>query len=311
MRPALTPRRSRAKRALYRLFLLLERLHLHVMPRHFYSPVADRGWLRRNPELWRERTGLPGITWDLDAQVEWLRQVCAPYLDEVGGFSFLTALAERGIDFRYGLVEGQVLHCAVRNLAPPLVVEFGSGASTAIIANAASRNRGEGRGETRIVAIDPYAPSQLKGLEGVELLEVPGQLAPPDVLAQLRAGDLLFIDSTHVLKAGSELPRVYLEVLPRLPGGVTIQIHDIYLPYLYSPWVLSDFWDWQETVLLAALLSHNPHLEVLCCQSALHDGMPDRLGEILPDYRPRKLAGGIDEGGADGHFPSSIWLKTT
>lgn len=312
MTPVSTPPttgRSRAKRAYFRLFLLLERLGLHVLPRHFYSPVADRRGLAADPPAWRRPTALTGVEWDLDAQLGWLADICAEHLDEVRGFSFLAGLEQRGIGFRYGHVEGQVLHCAVRSLAPPRVVEVGSGASTALISAATALNESEGRGASRIVSIDPYAPPELYGLAGVEVLEVPLQRATDKPFQELAEGDLLFIDSTHVLKAGSDLARIYLELLPGLPSGVTLQVHDVFLPYLYSPAILSDLWDWQETALLAALLTHNPRLEVLCCQSALHDAMPERLRALLPDYEPRALDRGIDSGG-EGHFPASIWLRT-
>lgn len=305
---AQTPSSSRAKQALHRLFLGAERLRVHILPRHFYSSVADRGWLRANPELWRHELPMAGIAWDLDAQAAWLDDVCREHLPEVAGFSFLTEMDERGVGFRYGLIEGQVLHCVLRGLRPPRVVEVGSGASTVISAAALARNRAEGA-EGALVSIDPYAPAELEDLDGAEIRREPAQTADAAIFAELRAGDVLFIDTTHVVKTGSEVTRLYLDVLPKLAPGVIVHIHDIYLPYPYSPWILADMWDWQETVLLAALLTDNPRFEVLACQSALHAARPERLAATLPDYRPRRLEDGIDEGG-EGHFPSSIWLRT-
>ena len=305
-----TTRPSLAKRAAFRAFLLLERLGLHVQPRHFYSSVADRRWLSGNPKLWRRRIELTGPHWDLEAQLAWLRETCATHLEEVSGFAFMERLGELGVGFRYGYVEGQVLHCAVRTLAPPRIVEVGSGASTVITADAARRNEAEGRGGSRIVAVDPYAPAELRALDNVEVRDIPAQLVPAELFAELGEGDLLFLDSTHVVKTGSELHRLYLEVLPSLASGVTVHVHDIYLPYLFSPWVLGDFWDWQETALLAALLTQSERFEVLCCQSALHDAVPESLREVLPDYRPLKLVDGLDRGRGEGHYPSSIWLRT-
>jgi predicted O-methyltransferase YrrM len=292
----------------FRLFLLLERLGYHLLPRHFYSPVADRHWLERHPEFWRPALSLPGVDLDIDPQLAWLRETCVEYLDEVSGFPFLT---EGGATFGYGPIEGQVLHCVVRKLAPPRVVEVGSGSSTMLIAAAASRNRNEGRGETRIVTIDPYPPVQVRSLPRVELLEMPAQAVPDAVFEELTEGDLLFIDSSHAVKAGSELPRLYLELVPALAPGVTIQIHDIFLPYSNSPGILrNDLWDWQETTLVAALMSGNPRLKVLCCLSALHDEAPERLAEILPDYEPLPMNAGLDTGERAGHYPSSLWLRT-
>jgi hypothetical protein len=231
-------------------------------------------------------------------------------LDEVRSFSYLGPLADRGIAFRYGPIEGQVLHCAMRTLAPRLVVEVGSGASTALMADAAAMNAAEGARRSRIVTIDPFGPPALSNLDGVEVIAQPAQSVPESVFAELGDGDLLFIDSTHVVKAGSELGRLYLDVLPGLAPGVTIQIHDIYLPYLYSPWILTELWDWQESFLLAALLVNNPRLEVLCALSALHDARSDELRALLPDYCPLQMEDGIDPGRGVGHYPSSIWLRS-
>jgi hypothetical protein len=286
----------------------LERLKLHVMPVHFYSPIAERRWLQSHPEFWRRRVPLAGVHWDLERQLEWLSRICATHLHEVAGFSFIAAVKTHGVRFHYGLVEAQVLHCAIRSLAPRLIVEIGSGASTVLMANAAARNSAEGRGDTRIIAIDPWASSAISPL--AELRREPVQATPDEFFGELRAGDLLFIDSTHAVKTGSELSRLYLELIPRLSEGVLIHIHDIYLPYLYSPWVLSDLWDWQETVLVAALLTGNTGLQVLCCQSALHDAMPQHLRAVLPDYRPIALHEGLDDQGFGKHYPSSLWLRT-
>lgn len=307
--------KSLLKRAAVTALTSLERSRLHLLPAHFYSSVPQRRWLRENEELWRRPTELPGLRWRLDEQIDWLARICAaPYLNEVRGFGFLRDLDARGIDFRYGAIEAQVLHCTVRTFAPKRIVEIGSGASTAIMSAAVSRTVADGGQASEITTIDPYAPAALRHLPHVSVREIPAQRVPVETVTGLDAGDLLFIDSTHAVKTGSELHRIYLELLPSLPSGVLVHIHDIYLPYQYSPSVLDDIWDWQETALLSALLIGNDRFEVLSCQSALHHARPDALAAVLPDYRPRPMTRGIDDGrGSDqhgGHFPSSMWLRT-
>jgi hypothetical protein len=68
----------------------------------------------------------------------------------------------------------------------------------------------------------------------------------------MEAGDLLFIDSSHAVKTGSEVLRIYLEIIPGLPAGVYVHVHDINLPYLYSRDALSAYYASQETALCAA-----------------------------------------------------------
>lgn len=105
------------------------------------------------------------------------------------------------------------------------------------------------------ISVDPYSSEGVMGLLGVETIRISATEAPEDSFGSLAAGDLLFIDSSHSMKTGSELSRLYLDVIPRLTPGVVIRIHDTYLPYMYSPWVLEDLWYRQETTLLLALLT--------------------------------------------------------
>jgi hypothetical protein len=295
---------SRAKQAAFRAFYALERAGVHVLPRYFYSPVADRHWMAKNPGLWQQRYDMG---WDLDEQAAWLRDICSSHLDEVKGFGFIAAGEERGITFRYGKIEGQALHCLVRELAPPRIVEVGSGASTFISSTASDRNAEEGRQASMITAIDPFAPPPLEDLHNVTVEKVPAQAVPLGRFTDLEAGDLLFLDSTHALHAGSELQRLYLKIVPSLAPGVVIHVHDVFLPWMHRPTIMSDFWDWQETALLAALLTGNDRLKVLCCQSALHDARPAELEEIFPDYFPKKLESGLEVEDV-GYFPSSLWM---
>jgi hypothetical protein len=126
----------------------------------------------------------------------------------------------------------------------------------------------------------------------------------------LGTGDLLFIDSSHSVKVGSELIRIYLDIIPKLPPGVFIHIHDIFLPYLFGRSVLREFYSSQETTLFLALLTNNHRLSVLACLSALHYDQPERLKNLLFDYRPQENLGGLKGKDAAGHFPASCWLKT-
>jgi predicted O-methyltransferase YrrM len=306
--------RDRAKEASKRLIPLVnrvtERLGVRVQPVHYYSEVPDRGALRADRAGWTHRVDIAGHDWDLDAQLAWLGEICTPYVHEVAGLHDWQALGtDRGPG--YGPVESQVLHAVVRSLAPARILEIGSGVSTVISRRAADRNAAEDRGRTAITCIEPYPRDALRALPGVEVVAERAQVVDAAHFDALRAGDLLFIDSTHALRTGSELARLYLEVLPRLAPGVVVHIHDIVLPYLHMPDVLDNVFDWQESTLLAALLTDNHRLQVLACESLLHHDRPGDLARVLPDYRPRRMQDGLyaDAGVASGdHFPSSIWL---
>jgi hypothetical protein len=149
----------------------------------------------------------------------------------------------------------------------------------------------------------------LRGRTDVELIPQPCQEVPYQLFEHISDGDLLFIDSSHAVKIGSDVLRIYLEIIPRLKPGVFIHIHDIYLPYAYPRTVFTRPWWWQETALLIALLTNNPKLQVLTCLSALHYDYAVEMQEVLGDYRPAPNDEGLTVS-APGHFPASLWLQT-
>ena len=186
-------------------------------------------------------------------------------------------------------------------------MEIGSGTSTEVMSRAVQRNVGEGRQPTQITACDPYTADWVAELPHVTARKVGGLELGEEVLG-LGAGDLLFIDSTHVVRTGSELSHIYLELIPRLHPGVVIHIHDIYLPYLYSPDIYESMFDWQETTLVAALLAGNSGLRALACQSALFHDRPDVLAMVFPEFTPGLIVDGV-AAALKGHYPSSLWLE--
>jgi predicted O-methyltransferase YrrM len=296
------------KRVARGLISLGERAGVHVQPVHYYADVPDRRWLRANRSLWAKPLVPAGQDWDLDAHLLWLEKRCSPHVEEVSGLDAYEADTRSHFGPGYGPIEAQVLHCVIRYDAPPRVVEVGSGLSTATMVRASRRNVDEGSPGSRIICIEPNPHAGLRNLD-VDLLELPAQAVDLDVFLGLEAGDLLFIDSTHAVRTGSEVVRLYLEVLPRLAPGVLVHIHDIFLPYLFHPNVLAEIFDWQETALLAALLTGNESLEVLACLSALVLDRPERLRDVLPNLLPRRVESGIQVDGV-GHYPSSVWLCT-
>ena len=310
------------KNASYKSFLLLDRMGVHVLPKHYYTPLPDYAWLRRNEPLWMKRSALVGIAWDLDRQMRWLEETCAPYYREVAGLAFYRDVATKELGPGYGPIESQVLHCVLRRYAPRAIVEIGSGVSTACMLNGVEHNRRDAKRTSRIVCVEPFPRRAFRGLPEVMHIEAPCQAVDPAVFESLRAGDMLFIDSSHAVKVGSDVVRIYLDIIPRLPGGILIHIHDIYLPYLYSRHVLDTYFGWQETVLVQALLAHNSHLKVLAALSALHYDRRERMSSVLTDYDPQPDREGLPAGAASApgserngvpterHFPCSLWLIT-
>lgn len=260
-----------------------------LSPLHFYFPIPDtRDMARRR--VWDQRTEMPGVDWNEEGQLAFVRQL-APYGPE----------AHWPEDRRdppraysphvnvFGYTSAMLTHAVMRHVRPRRIVEVGCGWSTLVTKAAVARNREEGVPFESYHGIDPFPPGWLDVGAIGELHRTALQDADPAVFEELGEGDILFIDSTHVLNAGSDVQRLYLEILPRLANGVVIHIHDIQLPWEYPrEYAERQRWFWNEQYLLQALLVSNPDFEILL---AGHWLCRERAGELqasFPHYDPAR-----------------------
>lgn len=282
----------------------LSRVGILVAPRHYYSSAPDLRGLAESRELWRAPSSLPGLRIDLDEQMAWLEKACMPYVDEYRGNAVFEKAGELGPG--YGYIEAQALHGILRTLRPGRYLEVGSGVSTHIALQALTRNAEEGHPGT-VTCIEPYPRDWLTRDARVHLHRTPVQAVDLAAFTSLTAGDVLFVDSSHVVKPGSDVNFLVLEVFPRLAPGVIVHVHDIYLPYDYQCDLLDSVLHWAETSLVRAFLTHNDHARVLACMSHLHYERAGEMRAVFPDYRPAPHRDGLVSG--EGHFPASLWFE--
>jgi predicted O-methyltransferase YrrM len=242
---------------------------------HFYSPFPDLAdYDRRVARLRDPGRELVGVDLREDEQVA-LAAVLAAEL-EAGGLD-LVEHEVRGGERRYWLDnpayahgDGVVLHAMLRHLRPRRLVEVGSGYSSALILDTVDA----WLPDTEVTFVEPH-PELVEGLlraddeRRVTIHRTPVQDVDPDVFAALGPGDVLFIDSTHVAKAGSDVCHLFFEVLPRLPVGVWVHLHDIFFPFEYPEAWVREGRAWHEAYLLRAFLSFNPSFAVRWFQDML------------------------------------------
>ena len=130
-------------------------------------------------------------------------------------------------------LDAAVAYALMRERKPQHLIEVGSGHSTRVLSKALG-----GLGE--ILAIDPAPRADIAGLPGVQVVTSTVQSAPLELFDRLGRGDVLFIDSSHILMPGSDVDLLFNRILPRLPAGVIVHIHDIFLPFDYPP-----VWGWR------------------------------------------------------------------
>lgn len=300
------------KRRLRTLLELGQRAGIDVLPRHFYSQIPDIQDLRQENH-WKRAYTMVGVDGsDPDSQVRFLRTVCPPELSgELVDLNVYADACARNGAVGYGPTEADFLYCFARILRPRRVVQVGAGVATAILLRASE----DGKFPLEIVCVDPYPTEFLKDAareEAITLVARKAQTVELELLTSLGDGDLLFVDSTHTVKVGSDVNRIILEVLPRLGTGVYVHFHDVLFPYDYSPGILDDeLFFWNETVLLHAFLIGNSRYTLRAALSMVHYERPGILRELLPNYEPRIHVDGLKSSGDSnkGHFPSSAYLQ--
>jgi hypothetical protein len=260
----------------------------HLTPVHFYQPVPDT---RQLPEsLWERDSELPGIDMREAAQLALLRDGLSHFGDECRQLP----LEPTGQPHEFYLqndafsrIDAYVLYAMVRHFRPSLVLEVGSGFSSRLTAQAALRN-----GNTRLICIEPYPNPLLQaGFPGLTaLIARPVQDIGLDMFASLQANDILFIDSSHVVRCGGDVNYLYLQVLPRLNPGVIVHIHDIFLPREQPRvWVKERHWFWTEQYLLQAFLLFNSDFEVLFANAYI--GLKHGAA-LMETFGPHAVEGG-------------------
>ena len=287
-----------------------QRFRVNITANHFYSDIPDIRRLRRET-WWRHPLSMRGIQGArVDHQLAFARDCCEPYADDMRTRGIHARACRDNGEAGYGPIEADFLYCYMRARKPRRVVQVGCGVSTSIMLTAADDEDGY---SPQITCIEPYPTAFLNQLAAdrrITLIAEPMQTVDRGVFDSLEAGDLLFIDSTHTVKVGSEVVALICEVIPSLGAEVGVHFHDVYFPYDYKPSLLThDVFFWRETVLLYALLVHNAQLRIDASLSVLHDACAETVCGFLPNYQPAALKNGLRTG-TDGHYPSSIYLRT-
>jgi predicted O-methyltransferase YrrM len=208
-------------------------------------------------------------------------------------------------NINFGYSSAILLYSMIRHFRCRSVIEIGSGFSTLISLEALSKNFP--KNDFKLTFIEPYPRPWLHDVAArypntVEMITARAEELEVSRYLSLEAGDLLFIDSSHVAKLGSDVNFLFLQILPRLNPGVIVHIHDIYIPYEYPrahfTGAVKHYWN--EQYLLQALLAENPHFEIILPGFYVQHDLPEIFRASFPDYDQRVY-----------RATSSFWLRRT
>jgi hypothetical protein len=267
---------------------------------HFYSPVIDPDELARERQrIW---SGSPVDPPGIDLRAAEQRRLLVSLSAYTGEFDYPWDAPSPwdGISYyedngQFAGLDARILFALLRHCRPLRLIEVGCGYTSLL---AADVNRRFLDRALRLTCIDPFPPQYLQTpVDGVtELLAEKVQAVPQRLFSELVAGDVLFIDSSHVVKTGSDVVWLFLEVLPRLSPGVLIHVHDVFLPEDYpADWVLGEQRSWSEQYLVQALLCHSSGFEVV----------------FGCNYARLRFPGAVAEACGALYGGGSLWLRRT
>lgn len=274
---------------------LQDALRYHVRPYGYDSPIPTRFDLDR--ERVKKRRNLAGFQLDDRRFLSLLAQL-VPFAAEIRQFP-LQPSAGAEFWFRNGGYEdldATSLYCMVRKFKPRRIIEAGCGHSSRLISLACRKNQAEGYPAV-CTFIEPYPSDRIpmNTLAG-QLLVKKIEDVPLETFQNLQAGDILFIDTSHVIKMQSDCCYEYLQIIPSLTAGVLLHVHDIYTPYDYpEDLITKNQFAFNEQYALECLLTHNPRMEVLLPVFYLWTDYATQAGELFPPPSGR---------------PGAIWLQT-
>lgn len=273
---------------------------LYVPAGHFYSPIVKRSEAEQHLLALRERpipASIPNIPMERSEMVGlWGRLL--PFLTTNPFPDVVTPPFRYAFENpSYSWGDASVLHSMIRLYRPRRMIEIGCGWSSACTLDTVENYL---NGECQLTFIDPH-PALAQGLIGktsvpVTVLGVEVQKVPLDTFDVLQSGDILFIDSTHVLRTGSDVCMELFEILPRLSAGVLVHFHDMFWPFEYPwPWVIDENRSWNELYAVRAFLSDNKAWRVLF----FNDYFAKLERRLIEETYPRLLR---NSGGA-------LWLQ--
>ena len=265
----------------------------HVRPIHFYEPLPDFRSLKTE-DLERAKEH-PALDFKEAEQLTLLGELTSAHGDELKLLS-----AENLPEFSnvfFSDLDAAIYYSLIRRLKPRRIVEIGGGFSTRVASRALARNSEEGK-TGKLVCIEPYPEPRLTSANlGIELIQKRVEEIDTSFFACLEPNDILFIDSSHTVKFGSDVCYEMLEILPALNSGVWIHIHDIFLPNDYpAEWLLKRRLALNEQYLLEAFLAFSSAFSI-------------RLANHLLLQKHLDLARQLWPFNGDANKSSSFWIS--
>ena len=250
---------------------ILKKIGIFPLTSNYYEPLFNFDNLKNKLS---EKRNLPGIKFDTDNQIKTLRKF--NYQKELDKLSFNI----NNNFFEAG--DAEIYYQMIRHFKPNKIIEIGSGHSSLIAKEAIRNNKEIDNFKSELICIEPY---ENKWLEEKDIKVIRQKVEEVDVgfFTELNKNDILFIDSSHVIKPQGDIIKIFLEILPKLKTGVIIHIHDIFSPRDYPEnWLKIENRFFNEQYLLEGILDNSSRYNVIFSLNLLKHDFYNDLKNVCP-----------------------------
>ena len=276
---------------------IFSKIGIFPIPDQFYQPLINPK--KHLIESLRKDRNLPGIKFNIKTQLELIssfnfnEELESIPLEKINSNEFYYHNSS------FGSGDSEFLYNIIRSSKPKKIIEIGSGFSTKMMLNGVKKNEKENQKyKCELTCIEPYQFEQLKGLN-INLIKKKVELLDLDIFKQLNENDILFIDSSHIIRPQGDVLFEFNQVLPELNPGVLIHIHDIFTPKDYlDDWILDNHIMWNEQYLLESFLSFNNNFEIIGSLNYLKHNYWDELSSKCPILKNEQY-----------REPGSFWIR--
>ena len=273
---------------------ILNYFGIFPLSNHYYEPLFNFKQLKK--KLYKDRN-LPGINFNLNQQLNNLSSLV--YTNELIDLNLNKNSPNFNFNIKNGFFEygdAEIYYQLIRHIKPKNILEIGSGQSTLIALEAIKKNKNIDKINTKINCVEPYENTWLDNFN-IKIIRKKIEDLHANYYLSLKSGDILFIDSSHVIRPQGDVLKIFFEIIPKLKKGVIIHIHDIFTPKDYpEKWLINENRFWNEQYLVEALMMNKNRYEIYLMLNYLKNNAYKKLKEKCP-YLKKKFE------------PGSLYLK--
>ena len=272
----------------HKLFLsksILKKIGIFPLTSNYYEPSFNFDNLKKNLS---EKRNLPGINFNIENQIKNLKQL--DYKKELENLN----LKNNSPNFNFNIDnnffeagDAEIYYQMIRYHKPKKIIEIGSGQSSLIAMEAINNNKQIDNFITELTCIEPFENKWLEKND-IRVIRKKVEEIDTDIFTDLNKGDILFIDSSHVIKPQGDIVKIFLEILPKLKSGVIIHIHDIFSPRDYlENWLKIENRFFNEQYLLEGMLDNSSRYKIMLSLNLLKYDFYKELKNVCPYLNDR------------------------